>query len=102
MRNDPNYSLQGFDSLLKYPWRQPQIRPLNLKAGELVKYVAVKGFNGMSGKKGFILRKTQERSPHRTDVYLVKFQHEDPCEVDERWLQRIFTDDEDDADERSV
>ena len=56
----------------------------------------------MSGKKGFVIKKTQERSPHRTDVYLVKFQNEDPGEVDERWLQRIFTDDEVEADDQSV
>ncbi len=74
--------------------RKHQARPLNLIAGDLVKYVAVKGFNSMSGKKGFVIKKTQERSPHRTDVYLVKFQNEDPGEVDERWLQRILTNDE--------
>ncbi len=82
--------------------RKHQARPLNLIAGDLVKYVAVKGFNSMSGKKGFVIKKTQERSPHRTDVYLVKFQNEDPGEVDERWLQRIFTDDEVEADDQSV
>ena len=80
--------------MVKHPASQKQIRPLLLKAGELVKYVAVRGFNSMSGKKGFVLKKTQHRSPHRTDVYLVKFQHEDPQEVDERWLQRILTNDE--------
>ena len=63
---------------MNYASSQKQIRPLNLRAGELVKYVAVKGFNSMSGKKGFVLKKTQQRSPHRTDVYLVKFQHEEP------------------------
>ncbi len=82
--------------------RKHQARPLNLIAGDLVKYVAVKGFNSMSGKKGFVIKKTQERSPHRTDVYLVKFQNEDPGEVDERWLQRIFTDDEVEADDQPV
>ena len=87
---------------MKYPSSQKQIRPLLLKAGDLVRYVAVRGFNGMSGKKGFVLKKTQERSPHRTDVYLVKFQNDDPCEVDERWLQRIFTDDEVEADDQPV
>ena len=80
--------------MVKHPSSQKQIRPLLLKAGDLVRYVAVRGFNGMSGKKGFVLKKTQERSPHRTDVYLVKFQNDDPCEVDERWLQRILTNDE--------
>ena len=88
--------------MVKHPASQNQIRPLLLKAGELVKYVAVRGFNSMSGKKGFVLKKTQERSPHRTDVYLVKFQHEEPQEVDERWLQRIFTDDEVEADDQPV
>ena len=88
--------------MVKYLSSQKQIRPLLLKAGDLVKYVSVKGFNGMSGKKGFVLKKTQERSPHRTDVYLVKFQHEEPQEVDERWLQRIFTDDEVEADDQPV
>ena len=88
--------------MVKYPSSQKQIRPLLLKAGDLVKYVSVKGFNGMSGKKGFVLKKTQERSPHRTDVYLVKFQNDDPCEVDERWLQRILTNDEVEADDQPV
>ena len=88
--------------MVKHPASQNQIRPLLLKAGELVKYVAVRGFNSMSGKKGFVLKKTQHRSPHRTDVYLVKFQHEEPQEVDERWLQRIFTDDEVEADDQPV
>ena len=87
---------------MNYTSSQKQIRPLNLRAGELVKYVAVKGFNSMSGKKGFVLKKTQQRSPHRTDVYLVKFQHEEPQEVDERWLQRILTNDEVEADDQSV
>ena len=87
---------------MKHPASQKQIRPLLLKAGELVKYAAVRGFNSMSGKKGFVLKKTQHRSPHRTDVYLVKFQHEEPQEVDERWLQRIFTDDEVEADDQPV
>lgn len=87
---------------MNYASSQKQIRPLNLRAGELVKYVAVKGFNSMSGKKGFVLKKTQQRSPHRTDVYLVKFQHEEPQEVDERWLQRILTNDEVEADDQSV
>ena len=67
---------------------------MHLKPGQLVKYVMVKGFNRMSGKKGFVIKKTQERTPHRTDVYLVKFQNEDPGEVDERWLQRIFSDED--------
>ena len=88
--------------MVNYTLSQKQIRPLNLRAGELVKYVAVKGFNSMSGKKGFVLKKTQQRSPHRTDVYLVKFQHEEPQEVDERWLQRILTNDEVEADDQSV
>jgi len=79
---------------VKFPWKQPQVRPLHLKPGELVKYVMVKGFNRMSGKKGFVIKKTQERNPHRTDVYLVRFQNEDPKEVDERWLERILIDDE--------
>ena len=87
---------------MKHPSSQKQIRPLLLKAGDLVRYVAVRGFNGMSGKKGFVLKKTQERSPHRTDVYLVKFQNDDPCEVDERWLQRILTNDEVEADDQPV
>ena len=88
--------------MVNYTLSQKQIRPLNLRAGELVKYVAVKGFNSMSGKKGFVLKKTQQRSPHRTDVYLVKFQHEEPQEVDERWLQRILTNDEVEADDQPV
>ena len=88
--------------MVKPAERKHQVRPLNLIAGDLVKYVAVKGFNSMSGKKGFVIKKTQERSPHRTDVYLVKFQNEDPGEVDERWLQRIFTDDEVEADDQPV
>ena len=88
--------------MVNYSSSQKQIRPLNLRAGELVKYVAVKGFNSMSGKKGFVLKKTQQRSPHRTDVYLVKFQHEEPQEVDERWLQRILTNDEVEADDQPV
>ncbi len=88
--------------MVKHPSSQKQIRPLLLKAGDLVRYVAVRGFNGMSGKKGFVLKKTQERSPHRTDVYLVKFQNDDPCEVDERWLQRILTNDEVEADDQPV
>lgn len=88
--------------MVNYASSQKQIRPLNLRAGELVKYVAVKGFNSMSGKKGFVLKKTQQRSPHRTDVYLVKFQHEEPQEVDERWLQRILTNDEVEADDQPV
>lgn len=87
---------------MNYASSQKQIRPLNLRAGELVKYVAVKGFNSMAGKKGFVLKKTQQRSPHRTDVYLVKFQHEEPQEVDERWLQRILTNDEVEADDQPV
>ncbi len=82
--------------------RKHQARPLNLIAGDLVKYVAVKGFNSMSGKKGFVIKKTQERSPHRTDVYLVKFQNENPGKLEQRWLQRIFTDDEVEADDQSV
>lgn len=88
--------------MVNYASSQKQIRPLNLRAGELVKYVAVKGFNSMAGKKGFVLKKTQQRSPHRTDVYLVKFQHEEPQEVDERWLQRILTNDEVEADDQPV
>jgi len=67
--------------------------PLNLHAGELVCYVKLKN-NKHSGKKGFVLRRTQFRRPTRTDVYLIKFQHEDPREVDERWLERILIDDE--------
>jgi hypothetical protein len=88
--------------LVKPPDRKIQFRPLNLNAGDLVSYVSVRGFNSMSGKKGFVIKKSQERSPHRTDVYLVKFQNEDPGEVDERWLQRIFTDDEVEADDQPV
>jgi hypothetical protein len=56
----------------------------------------------MSGKKGFVIKKSQERTPHRTDVYLVKFQNEGPSEVDERWLQRILTNDEVEADDQPV
>lgn len=88
--------------MVKFPWKQPQVRPLQLRPGELVEYVAVKGFNKLAGKKGFTIKKTQDRSPRRTDVYLVKFQHEDPQEVDERWLQRILNDDEDEADDQPV
>ena len=77
--------------MVKPPGRKIQFRPLNLNAGDLVRYVSVKGFNSVSGKKGFVIKKTQSRSPHRTDVYLVKFQNEGPSEVDERWLQRIFS-----------
>ena len=67
--------------------------PLNLNPGELVCYVKLKN-NRHAGKKGFALLKTQDRRPARTDVYLIKFQHEDPREVDERWLERILIDDE--------
>jgi hypothetical protein len=67
--------------------------PINLHAGELVRYVKLKK-NQHAGKKGFVLLKTQSRRPARTDVYLIKFQHEDPREVDERWLERILIDDE--------
>ena len=80
--------------MVKPPGRKIQFRPLNLNAGDLVSYVSVRGFNSMSGKKGFVIKKTQSRSPHRTDMYLVKFQNEGPSEVDERWLQRILTNDE--------
>ena len=72
--------------------------PLNLDAGELVQYVNLKN-NQHAGKKGFILLKTQVRRPSRTDVYLVKFQHEEPREVDERWLERILIDDEVNTDD---
>ena len=67
--------------------------PLNLNSGELVQYVNLKN-NQNAGKKGFVLLRTQSRRPSRTDVYLIKFQHEDPREVDERWLERILIDDE--------
>ena len=80
--------------MVKPPDRKIQFRPLNLNAGDLVSYVSVRGFNSMSGKKGFVIKKSQERTPHRTDVYLVKFQNEGPSEVDERWLQRIFSDED--------
>jgi len=30
---------------------------------------------------------SQCRYPHRSDVYLIKFQNEEPREVDERWLE---------------
>ena len=67
--------------------------PLDLRPGELVRYVSLKN-NPYSGKKGFVLFKTQARRPSRTDVYFTKFQHEEPREVDERWLERIPVDDE--------
>ena len=38
-------------------------------------------------KLGFVLRMSQCRYPHRSDVYLIKFQNEEPREVDERWLE---------------
>ena len=88
--------------MVKPPDRKIQFRPLNLNAGDLVNYVSVKGLNRVPGKKGFVIKKSQERTPHRTDVYLVKFQNEGPSEVDERWLQRILTNDEVEADDQPV
>jgi len=63
-------------------------RELNLKPGDLVIGTGT-SYRMTKNLKGFIIRKTQARRPHRTDVYLVRFQNEEPKEVDERWLQRI-------------
>jgi len=57
------------------------------KPGDLVRYIVLSRTNNQSGKLGFIVKMTQRRWPHRSDVYFVKFQNEVPREVDERWLE---------------
>ena len=58
----------------------------NLNSGDLVKRVNIWG-EAMG--YGYVVRKTQNRQPHRTDVYLVKMQNTAAAEVDERWLVKI-------------
>jgi hypothetical protein len=57
------------------------------KPGDLVRFIVLKRQNRDSGKLGYITGLSQKRRPHRTDVYLVKFQNEEIREVDERWLE---------------
>jgi len=56
--------------------------------GDLVRYVFLKNPNKDSGKLGFIFKISQDRSPWRSNVYWVKFQNEEPREIDERWLEK--------------
>jgi len=67
-------------------------RILNLQPGDLV--VNSNSWLRSKIKKGFIIKKSQARRPHRPDVYLVKLQGEDPKEIDERWLHKIEDGDE--------
>lgn len=70
--------------------------------GDLVRYVSLKRRNKDSGKLGFILKLSQNRSPHRSDVYWVKFQNEDLREIDERWLEKISNDHENETKEQNM
>jgi hypothetical protein len=63
-------------------------RVLNLVPGDLILYSG-SNFRIQRSEKGFVIKKTQPRRPHRTDVYLVKLQGRDPKEIDERWLARL-------------
>ena len=67
-------------------------RVLNLSPGELIMIIE-NNYRKSQPKKGFVIKKTQDRRPHRTDVYLIKLQDQNPKEIDERWIVR-FEDEE--------
>ena len=67
-------------------------RVLNLRPGDLVRNIG-NSWNKLKDERGFIIKKSQARRPHRSDVYLVKLQGKEPKEIDERWIMKLEEED---------